>query len=56
MKFRSGKLQSLKDGLQSGRHSDVNEKALQILVNENPRLTIQELANRLKISLYFVNK
>lgn len=44
VKFRSEN-KSSKDGLRSA-HSDFDEKALQILVNENPRLTTRELTNR----------
>lgn len=43
MKFRSEN-KSVKE-LQS-EHSDVDEKALQMLVDENPRLTTRELADR----------
>lgn len=47
MKFR---FESLQDKLWCEYHSDFDEEALQILLDENLRLTIRELANRLEIS------
>lgn len=54
VKFRSER-KRLEDKLWSGRHSDFDKKALQILMRKNPSLTTQELENRLEFLYMTVN-
>ncbi|XP_043678352.1 ragulator complex protein LAMTOR1 isoform X1 [Vespula pensylvanica] len=55
VKFHS-ESKSLKDKLWSGRYSDFDKRALQILMCKNPCLTTQELENRLEFLYLTVNK